>query len=227
MGDVSGAQFRVSNGADILVIEESDGSVTFTAAAGPGWTFNSTSGGLRGFKIESGAGNQAGSLGYNVGTGRFTLLAGDGGASTIALALEGTPTVYSASIAADTVGDAANMVINSSTGRIQRSTSSARYKTNIEPLKDWRFLLDIEPVTFESKDTGKHYIGLTAENVAVVEPRLAVFDGQGRPDEVAYGHLTAPIIKAIQELCGRLESAYQSIDELKNRVKQLEQAEIS
>jgi len=103
---------------------------------------------------------------------------------------------------------AANIVVLSD-GSLKRSTSSARYKTNIKDLTDWRWLLSVRPVTFNSlhAPNGRRYGGLIAEDVAAANADFAVFDTDGRPDEVAYGHLAAPIIKAIQELAGRLHAA--------------------
>ena len=89
-------------------------------------------------------------------------------------------------------------------GRLQRSTSARRYKRDIEPLTDWRFLLDLQPVAFVSRSNGARHLGLVAEDVAAVEPRLAVNGADGQPEEVAYAHVVAPLIAAIQELTARL-----------------------
>lgn len=102
-----------------------------------------------------------------------------------------------------TSGAAANLVVGAD-GRVLRSTSSRRYKTDIAPLTDWSFLLALQPVTFAARDTGARHMGLIAEDVAAIEPRLAVINPRGEADEVAYPHLTAPLVAAIQSLHARL-----------------------
>lgn len=115
----------------------------------------------------------------------------------------GANEVRSVSIYDATAADAANVFVQAD-GTLGRSTSSARYKTDIADLDDWRFLLRLRPVTFRAIRGGKAHMGLLAEDVAAQEPRLVVLDAEGRPDEVAYAHIAAPLIKAVQELSARL-----------------------
>lgn len=109
-----------------------------------------------------------------------------------------------------TSGAAANLVVGAD-GRIARSTSSRRSKTHIAPLTDWSCLLALRPVTFTARATGTPHMGLVAEEVAAVEPRLAVVNPQGEADEVAYPHLTAPLVAAIQALHARLTALERTI----------------
>jgi hypothetical protein len=66
----------------------------------------------------------------------------------------------------------------SSTGALQRSTSSKKYKKDIETLEDGYAdaILDMRPVwyhsTCESDPTDYGYWGLIAEEVAEIDPRL-------------------------------------------------------
>ena len=134
---------------------------------------------------------------------RLFLFRGDG---TIAFSIEGaTGAMTSSGIYNATTAAAANVVIDSGT-TLRRSTSSRRYKTAIEPLTDWRFLLDLSPVTFAaiSDPDGRRYGGLIAEDVAEVNPLFAQHGLDGTPEEVAYTHLVAPVIAAIQDLARRL-----------------------
>jgi hypothetical protein len=77
----------------------------------------------------------------------------------------------------DTTGAAANMVVNSS-GSLQRSTSSAKYKTDIEPLEDQYSdaLLNCRPVWYRSTCVADNpdwgWWGFIAEEVAEIDPRL-------------------------------------------------------
>ena len=169
-------------------------------------------------------GSQAGHVIVELGnvSGAYLQLTGGSGATWLKiLGADGKTDMQG--VYDETDAGAANVFV-ATDGSLRRSTSSARYKTNIEPLKDWRFLLDLVPVTFNAKGSGEAHMGLTAENVAEVEPRLAVLDVAGRPDEVAYTHLTAPMVKAIQALHQQLENAHGTITGLTNRLEQLEAA---
>jgi hypothetical protein len=109
------------------------------------------------------------------------------------------PPVYS-----QTTANAANVHVTAA-GTLQRSTSSRRYKTAIAPLgaDDRARILRLQPVAFRSIATGSAHIGLVAEEVAAIEPRLAVVGPDG-PDEVAYAHLTAGLLSVIQDLHARV-----------------------
>lgn len=64
-------------------------------------------------------------------------------------------------------------------------------------------------------NSGKEYLGSIAEDVAEVEPRLVLFDENGRPDGMHYGQFTVINAKAIQDL--KAEN-----DELRARIEALE-----
>ena len=92
-----------------------------------------------------------------------------------------TSVVRAANIVNLTTSSAANVRINSSNNSMYMSTSSGRYKTDIEDLEDTYAdkLLDLRPVWFRSlcKDDPDEYsyYGLIAEEVAKIEPRLATY----------------------------------------------------
>jgi len=100
------------------------------------------------------------------------------------LYLEGDQ-VRSETIYAATSVSAANIFINS-TGRMLRSTSSIKYKTDVETLQDQyadTFIENARPVWFRSKckadDPAWGHYGLIAEEIIEVDPRLAMLE----PDE--------------------------------------------
>lgn len=119
----------------------------------------------------------------------------------------------------NTTADAANLHIDA-TGKIFRSSSSLRYKKNVETLTDAEadvILNGLRPVTFHSNDQDLEevgHLGLIAEEVAEVDPRLAHFDSEGRPDGVQYDRVVSPLLQLVQrqqrqieELTARLEKA--------------------
>jgi len=129
-----------------------------------------------------------------------------------------------------TTASAANMVIESN-GEIKRSTSSARYKTNINNVTDEesKSVLSFRPVTYQSKDNADDldatWFGLIAEEVAEIEPRLVSYgysedawdliDGrkvlkegaEKVPQGVMYDKIVVLLIDRIKKLEARLESA--------------------
>lgn len=111
-----------------------------------------------------------------------------------------------------TTANPPNMYVHSD-GLLHRSTSSLRYKTAVRPLDDWRWLLALQPITFTDRAAtgGRRFGGLAAEDVARHGPRgedgtpiFAGLDRDGRPDDVAYAHLAAPLVAAIQAFDARL-----------------------
>jgi hypothetical protein len=104
----------------------------------------------------------------------------------------------------DTTGSAANVFISSS-GDFVRSTSSRKYKKDIETATHGLAeLLTLRPVTY--KGTGNHDSeqvlgGLIAEEVHEAGlTEFVQYAEDGSPDALAYGHMVSLCVKAIQEL---------------------------
>lgn len=71
-------------------------------------------------------------------------------------------------------------------------------------------LADAQPET-----KAPEYFGLIAENVAAVDPRLAVYDENGQPDGVDYNAVVALLVEQVKKQA-------QQIDDLMKRVEKLE-----
>ena len=127
-----------------------------------------------------------------------------------------------------------------SNGFLARSTSSRRFKTNIETLEDSYAdaILNIEPVWFRSTAPGDalhpdwSYYGFVAEDVAAVDPRLvfwktheAEFTEDGAINEV---ELDEPIAEGVQydrfvpHLLNLIKRQQQAIETLEAKVAALE-----
>ncbi len=102
-------------------------------------------------------------------------------------------------------------------GSLVRTTSSARYKTDIQPLElELSDLYSVEPKTFkrieeveEDSETARIYPGFIAEELAGTSLDKFVFyseDEQGnpRPEGIHYPELTAALLLAIKDLNARL-----------------------
>ena len=96
-------------------------------------------------------------------------------------------------------------------------TSARKHKECILPLQDQvENLKKLEPVSFTWKEDKKEDIGLIAEDVEKVLPKMVSYEDNGELHGVQYSKLTAILIKAFQEQQNQIE-------ELKEEVKLLKQ----
>ena len=81
------------------------------------------------------------------------------------------------------------------------SYSSRRWKTNIETLHGALGKIEqLRGVSYDMKDSGKHQIGLIAEDVGAVVPEVVTWEKNGKDAQgVDYGRLTALLIEATKE----------------------------
>jgi len=110
-----------------------------------------------------------------------------------------------------TTASAANVTIDSN-GWMYRSTSSSRYKINVQDYgKGLADLIKLRPVTFNSKprdgddtpDT-KTYAGFIAEEVdAAGLTEFVQYNADNQPDALAYANMVALLTAAIQELSAK------------------------
>jgi len=106
-----------------------------------------------------------------------------------------------------TTASAANVFINSSTGAMQRSTSSLRYKTDIEDAEWTGDQIDaLRPVTYKGINDGDRVFGgLIAEEVhAAGLTEFVEYNEDGQPDALLYGHMVSLLLKEIQSLRARV-----------------------
>lgn len=87
-------------------------------------------------------------------------------------------------------------------------TSSERYKQNIRAIDSESALVyQLNPVLYDAKEghgDGKDIAGFIAEQVHALSPNLAVLNGQGQPENVAYNSILALAIREIQRLNERI-----------------------
>jgi hypothetical protein len=115
-----------------------------------------------------------------------------------------------------TTGSAANMFVSPGDGAIYRSTSSIKYKKNVQDYdKGLTELMQMRPVFYEGiseSDEGKIFAGLIAEEVHDLGlTEFVQYAEDGSPDSLAYQNMVALLIKSIQEL-------KTEIDSLKNQI---------
>jgi uncharacterized protein YaiE (UPF0345 family) len=115
-----------------------------------------------------------------------------------------------------TTGSAANMFVDSG-GLLYRSTSSLKYKTDVQ---DYTRGLDainaLRPVFYKGINDGdKQFAGLIAEEVHEAGlGEFVVYNQQNEPDALHYGNMVALAFKAIQELHAKVEALEARVAEL-------------
>jgi hypothetical protein len=79
--------------------------------------------------------------------------------------------------------------------------SSRRWKTNIRPLQNALTKVEqLRGVSYELKDSGKHEIGVIAEEVGQVVPEVVSYEANGKDARgVDYSRLTALLIEAVKQ----------------------------
>jgi hypothetical protein len=103
--------------------------------------------------------------------------------------------------------------------------SSRDFKDNIQPIGSaLEKLLELRGVTYDSKATGKHDIGMIAEEVAGVIPEAVGQDGQGKTQSIDYSRLVGVLVEAVKTQQAQLKEQASVIGDLLERVRALESA---
>ncbi len=115
-----------------------------------------------------------------------------------------------------------NLCRNAS-NQIATCSSSLRYKAQIEPFTSGLSLLGrLSPISFTWKDGGARDVGFGAEDIAAIDPRLAVFDEAGRVEGVKYDRLTTVLVNAVKEQQALIERQQDTLRQLTERIAALE-----
>lgn len=136
-------------------------------------------------------------------------------------------TIYSKSIYDSTTAAGASVSITGTAGYLQRSTSSIKYKTDVEDMDTTKSesIYQMRPVWYRSKCATDRkdwsYYGLIAEEIAQIEPRLVHWgevkeDGTQEPEGVMYDRLTVLLLsemKKQQVLITQLNAKVDSLQE--------------
>jgi hypothetical protein len=79
--------------------------------------------------------------------------------------------------------------------------SSRRWKTHVQPLRNALGMVEqLRGVSYDLKDSGKHEIGVIAEEVGAVVPEVVSYEENGKDARgVDYSRLTALLIEATKE----------------------------
>jgi len=149
-----------------------------------------------------------------------------GESKTIRIGKPGThQNAYIAGVNGVTVAGGIGVIVDSN-GHLGTTTSSARYKENIQPMdKASEAILSLQPVIFRYKKeldpAGIPQFGLVAEQVEKVNPDLVARDEQGKPYTVRYEAVNAMLLNEFLKEHRKVEEQGREIAELKERLDQL------
>ena len=118
-----------------------------------------------------------------------------------------------------TSSGSANCVWATGTGQFYRSTSSIKYKQNVNDAEyGLAEVMQLRPVTYQGKsevDGEKRFGGFIAEEVdAIGLNEFVVYDEQDRPDSLGYDRMVSLLTKAIQELKAIVDTQAEQIKAL-------------
>tara|TARA_R110001583_G_scaffold325_4_gene2900 strand:- start:1826 stop:2944 length:1119 start_codon:yes stop_codon:yes gene_type:complete len=103
----------------------------------------------------------------------------------------------------DATGSYNDLSIDTSGNVVMGSSSSARYKTNLNTIERGRYmdLLKLNTYTFKYKANGIESFGLIAEEVDRLGlTELVMYDSDGKPDNVQYKLLSVSLLHLLQDL---------------------------
>src|SRR6266545_2041842 len=169
--------------------------------------------------------------GVNLTTGSNNIYIGTSGGSSgesakIRIGTQGTQTAtFIAGISGVTVPGGVGVIVGTN-GKLGTTTSSARYKDNIEPMdKASEVIHSLQPVTFRYKHeldpAASPQFGLVAEEVAKVHPDLVARDEEGKPYTVRYEAVNAMLLNEFLKEHRRVEEQSSEIRELQATVAEL------
>ena len=193
----------------------------FNVAAGESALANNTTG-----TLNIALGFQAG---QNLTTGRNNIDIGNlgvaGESKTIRMGKQGThTTTFIAGISGATVPTGVPVIIDT-TGHLGTTTSSSRYKDNVQPMDNTsEAILALKPVTFRYKHDldpdGNPQFGLIAEDVEKVNPDLVARDEQGKPYTVRYEAVNAMLLNEFLKEHRKVKHQETTITNLKSAMVQ-------
>lgn len=122
------------------------------------------------------------------------------------------PAAYSA-----TTANGANVFVDS-VGQLFRSTSSIKYKTDVQDATEDEVnaVLQIRPVTYKSladaDDSDKRWWGFIAEEVEQIDPRLVTHNEDGEPEGVQYDRIVPALVGIIQRQQAQIDALTARLD---------------
>jgi uncharacterized coiled-coil protein SlyX len=127
---------------------------------------------------------------------------------------------------ASTQQNVSPVTVDLATGLLGHEFSSQRYKEKIKPMSDAsEVVFALKPVTYRykndiDKSQARDY-GLIAEEVAKVDPKLAIRDGKGQIESIRYNAITAMLLNEFLKEHKRVEAQRSKIEEQEATISEL------
>src|SRR4029077_12753350 len=123
-------------------------------------------------------------------------------------------------------GNVDSVTVNLLTGLLGHASSSRRYKEDIKPMdKESEVLFALKPVSYRyKKDIDKTQsldYGLIAEDVAEVDPNLAIRDGKGQIENVRYNAIDAMLLNEFLKEHRKVEAQESKIQKQETTISEL------
>ena len=122
------------------------------------------------------------------------------------------------------VGNVEFVTVRLSDGKLGHTVSSRRYKDDIKPMGDASELIyKLKPVSFRYKKTPEYQgdnldYGLIAEDVAEIDPKLAIRDGKGQIESLRYVAIYNMMLNEFLKEHKKVEEQQASMADLKSTV---------
>ena len=106
--------------------------------------------------------------------------------------------------------------------QIGHCSSSLRYKIAIESFAGGLDLVGrLHPIAFTWREQGLKDLGLGAEQVEEVEPRLVTYNAEGLVEGVKYDRIAVVLVNAVRQQQSQLEKQRQLIEEQRRQIAEL------
>jgi hypothetical protein len=165
--------------------------------------------------------------GFNITGSQNIDIGNDGvGGESATIRIGGSQTnTYIAGISGATVPGGVGVIVDSS-GHLGTTTSSARYKENIQPMDNAsEAILALKPVTFRYKHgldpKGTPQFGLVAEDVEKVNPDLVARDAEGKAYTVRYEAVNAMLLNEFLKAHCKMEQQEATIAKQQKQIEGL------
>jgi len=157
-----------------------------------------------------------------------SILKGD--ASTTHLRIDNTGNLFLKNLASSSAATTGTLCWTTGTGLVNVDTTAAclastrKIKQNEQPLRSGlQTVMALRPVSYDLKPEFNpmhlgRQVGLVAEDVVKVDPRLVALDDNGDPRGVRYMQLTAVLAEAVQEQQKQIDQLKEQVSE-KNRTR--------
>jgi len=107
-------------------------------------------------------------------------------------------------------------------GKLWKITSSKKYKTNIRDLNtDSMAVLELRPVKYRCRVSGKEDVGLIAEEVEQVTRDLVIHNDEGDPEAVKYDRVALYLLEVVKSQQERIEALEKKVEALSGNTNPL------